>query len=74
MIIYKVFEFLDLTGWLVFISVFLLVADMIRNRSPPNFPPGPRPLPLLGNVFTGVDFKTMIKVCRKERSIEEIVI
>ncbi|XP_046905460.1 cytochrome P450 2J2-like [Hypomesus transpacificus] len=62
MIIYKVFEFLDLTGWLVFISVFLLVADMIRNRSPPNFPPGPRPLPLLGNVFTGVDFKTMIKL------------
>ncbi|KAM4628765.1 cytochrome P450 2J2-like isoform 1-T1 [Polymixia lowei] len=65
MILHALFECMDLTSWLVFSFVVLLVADVVRNRRPPNFPPGPCAVPFLGNVFTGVDFKTMDKLAEE---------
>ncbi|XP_012683701.1 cytochrome P450 2J2-like [Clupea harengus] len=62
MIVHLVLDLLDLKGWLVVICILLIVADVIRNKDPPSFPPGPWPLPVFGNVFTGVDFKTMEKL------------
>ncbi|KAK2884277.1 hypothetical protein Q8A67_017914 [Cirrhinus molitorella] len=31
--------------------IFLLISDQLRNRKPRNYPPGPIPLPFIGNVF-----------------------
>ena len=62
MIFQTLFECMDFTGWLLFTFVVLLLTDVFRNWRPHNFPPGPWTVPFLGNVFTGVDFKTMEKV------------
>ncbi|CAB1331976.1 unnamed protein product [Coregonus sp. 'balchen'] len=62
MVLQAVLDCFDVKGWLVFIFVFLLVVDIVRNRTPPNFPPGPWSVPFLGNVFTGLDFKTIDKM------------
>lgn len=46
------FLWLDLRGILFFIFTLLLVMYVLSRKNPPNFPPGPLALPLLGNVFS----------------------
>uniref|UniRef100_A0A3Q1GU49 Uncharacterized protein n=1 Tax=Acanthochromis polyacanthus TaxID=80966 RepID=A0A3Q1GU49_9TELE len=42
----------DFKSLLLFAVVFIITADFVKNRRPVGFPPGPRALPIVGNIFT----------------------
>ncbi|XP_053344701.1 cytochrome P450 2J2-like [Clarias gariepinus] len=58
-------EYLDFKSLLIGFFLFLLLLDIFKNKYPSNFPPGPWPLPFVGNIFTGLDFRTIDKLAEK---------
>lgn len=36
----------------VVLLAFLLVRQLVKQRRPPGFPPGPSPIPIIGNIFS----------------------
>uniref|UniRef100_A0A672Z3Q6 Uncharacterized protein n=1 Tax=Sphaeramia orbicularis TaxID=375764 RepID=A0A672Z3Q6_9TELE len=47
----------DVKSLLIFVAVFILIADLIKNRRPASFPPGPRMFPIVGNMLSTVFIK-----------------
>ncbi|KAM4574935.1 cytochrome P450 2J6-like [Fundulus diaphanus] len=42
----------DLKSLLLFVVIFIITLDYVKNRRPAGFPPGPGALPIVGNIFT----------------------
>ncbi|XP_069718030.1 cytochrome P450 2J2-like isoform X2 [Phaenicophaeus curvirostris] len=49
---------------LVFLVVFLLVADYMKRRKPKNYPPGPFALPFVGHLYL-MDYSNPLKMVQK---------
>lgn len=57
----------------IFMVIFLLLVDLMhrRQRWSPRFPPGPVPLPVLGNLMQ-MDFQNMPAGLQKVRELLEV--
>ncbi|XP_051581253.1 cytochrome P450 2J2-like isoform X2 [Myxocyprinus asiaticus] len=62
MILHFIYDSLDFRSLIILILILIILVDIIKNKNPPKFPPGPWPVPFLGTIFTEMDFKTMDKL------------
>lgn len=69
MILHSLLECLDFKTSLFLISLVLLLITIIKSKNPANFPPGPWALPILGNVFTDVNYYTVDQLVEKYGNI-----
>uniref|UniRef100_A0A4W4FSI1 Uncharacterized protein n=1 Tax=Electrophorus electricus TaxID=8005 RepID=A0A4W4FSI1_ELEEL len=58
------YNWIDFTSVVLFSCVFLLFYDYVRNKTPKNFPPGPRSLPFIGDIHHIDLQKTHIELTR----------
>lgn len=56
---------LNFTSWFIGLFLVLLLFDIIKNKNPRNFPPGPQPLPFVGNIFSVQDFRSIDKLAEE---------